>query len=198
MVENKCGQIYFWTPLTALKENYSLTTATIGYGSCNFLFWGRNLMVSAFKWNLFSGTFVLLSFSILQSKSKFLFSFYFVRRVSTSSKYTQPFFFFMFSAVAHAPQYFPSDSNQLILPGPTALDNISMSTASLATHSHHTPAGPHQLHPGLSPFMANSSYSSASRSTIDMDLAHKETDRSKCLQPPGLSLHPTWNTLGQA
>ncbi|XP_073235944.1 T-box transcription factor T homolog 1-like [Porites lutea] len=101
-------------------------------------------------------------------------------------------------AVAHAPQYFPSDSNQLILPGPTALDNISMSTASLATHSHHTPAGPHQLHPGLSPFMANSSYSSASRSTIDMDLAHKETDRSKCLQPPGLSLHPTWNTLGQA
>nr|BAV53120.1 brachyury transcription factor [Porites australiensis] len=99
---------------------------------------------------------------------------------------------------AHAPQYFPSDSNQLILPGPTALDNISMSTASLATHSHHTPAGPHQLHPGLSPFMANSSYSSASRSTIDMDLAHKETDRSKCLQPPGLSLHPAWNTLGQA
>ena len=94
MVENKCGQIYFWTPLTALKENYSLTTATIGYGSCNFLFWGRNLMVSAFKWNLFSGTFALLSFSILQSKSKFLFSFYFVRRVKHVFKVYSAIFLF--------------------------------------------------------------------------------------------------------
>lgn len=106
--------------------------------------------------------------------------------------------FWLFLLVGHAPQYFPSESNQLLLPGPSALDNISMSTASLAPHSHHTPAGPHQLHPGLTPFMSNSSYSTSSRTSLDMDLAHKENDRTKCIQAPGISLHPTWNTLGQA
>lgn len=99
--------------------------------------------------------------------------------------------------VTHAPQYFPTDSNQLLLPGPTALENISMPSVSLA-HSHHTPAGPHQLHPGLSPFMSNSSYNTTSRGSLDMDLTHKENDRSKCIQAPGISLHPSWNTLGQA
>ncbi|RMX58839.1 hypothetical protein pdam_00014473 [Pocillopora damicornis] len=99
--------------------------------------------------------------------------------------------------VTHAPQYFPTESNQLLLPGPTALENISMPSVSLA-HSHHTPAGPHQLHPGLSPFMSNSSYNTTSRGSLDMDLTHKENDRSKCIQAPGISLHPSWNTLGQA
>ena len=111
------------------------------------------------------------------------------------------FFFFLlvcFCLVGHAPQYFPSESNQLILPGPSALHNISVPTVSLAPHSHHTPAGPHQLHPGLSPFMSNSSYNSSSRTSIDMDLVHKENDRTKCIQAPGISLHPSWNTLGQA
>ena len=108
----------------------------------------------------------------------------------------QYFILFLLLA-AHAPQYFPPESNQLLLPGPTALDNISMPASSLA-HSHHTPTGPHQLHPGLNPFMSTPSYSSPSRTSFDMDLAHKENDRSKCIQAPGISLHPAWNTLGQA
>ncbi|XP_068670602.1 T-box transcription factor T-like [Montipora foliosa] len=100
----------------------------------------------------------------------------------------------------HAPQYFTSEpSPQLLLSGASALDTISMPTVSLSPHAHHTPAGSHQLHPGLAPFMSNSSFSSSSRPSIDIaDLARKEGDRAKCIQAPGISLHPTWNTLTQA
>lgn len=93
--------------------------------------------------------------------------------------------------LGHVSQYFTSEpSPQLLLPGPSALDTISLPTVSLPPHSHHATAGPHQLHPGLSPFASNSSFGSSSRSSSDI--------AEKCIQSPGISLHASWNTLTQA
>nr|AIM17864.1 brachyury protein [Acropora millepora] len=91
----------------------------------------------------------------------------------------------------HVSQYFTSEpGSQLLLPGPSALDPISMPTVSLPPHSHLATAGPHQLHPGLSPFTSNSSFGSSSRPSIDI--------AEKCIQSPRISLHASWNTLTQA
>ena len=98
---------------------------------------------------------------------------------------------FLLCNLGHVSQYFTSEPGpQLLLPGPSALDTISMPTVSLPPHSHHTTAGPHQLHPGLNPFVSNSSFGSSSRPSVDI--------AEKCIQSPGISLHASWNTLTQA
>ena len=98
---------------------------------------------------------------------------------------------FLLRNLGHVSQYFTSEPGpQLLLPGPSALDSISMPTVSLPPHSHHATAGPHQLHPGLSPFTSNSSFGSSSRPSIDI--------AEKCIQSPRISLHASWNTLTQA
>ena len=98
---------------------------------------------------------------------------------------------FLLRNLGHVSQYFTSEPGpQLLLPGPSGLDPISMPTVSLPPHSHHATAGPHQLHPGLSPFTSNSSFGSSSRPSIDI--------AEKCIQSPRISLHTSWNTLTQA
>lgn len=98
---------------------------------------------------------------------------------------------FLLRNLGHVSQYFTSEPGpQLLLPGPSGLDPISMPTVSLPPHSHHATAGPHQLHPGLSPFTSNSSFGSSSRPSIDI--------AEKCIQSPRISLHASWNTLTQA
>ena len=98
---------------------------------------------------------------------------------------------FLLRNLGHVSQYFTSEPGpQLLLPGPSALDTISMPNMSLPPHSHHATAGPPQLHPGLSPFTSNSSFGSSSRPSIDI--------AEKCIQSPRISLHASWNTLTQA